>query len=134
MPSFDDAAVSEAIAARNRQFEQAYAAGDAKRLVDAYFVSDALEPLASPPGGQTPRRGRAELVAMFDSMFPSAPGIRLEQVSLLSSQDLAFELGRAFLDLAGGGQAIGRFTVCWVREAGEWRAKTDFFAEDGWAD
>jgi ketosteroid isomerase-like protein len=123
-----------AIAARSRAFEQAYAAGDAAALVAAYFVDDALAPMACPPGGQAPVIGRAALVAMFNDMFAAMPHIRLQTEQLVVDQAQAFELGRAHLTAADGAPATGRYTVCWLKTHDEWRAKVDFFAEDGWAD
>ncbi|EJL30766.1 hypothetical protein PMI01_02989 [Caulobacter sp. AP07] len=122
-----------AIAARSRLFEQAYGAGDAEKLVSDYFVEDGLEPIACPPGGTPPIGGRGNLVAMFTGMFADAPKIRLETETLRVSPVQAFEVGRAFLTLADGSGAIGRYTVCWVKSGEDWRAAVDFFAQDGWA-
>lgn len=123
-----------AIAARSRAFEAAYAAGDAAALVEHYFVPDELQPMACPPGGQPPVRGRAALVAMFHALIAAAPTIRLQAEAVHGDAGLAFELGRARLGRAGGGEALGRYTVCWRRVGAEWRAQVDFFAEDGWPD
>lgn len=133
----NDALAAEAqaaIAARSRAFEQAYAAGDATALVTTYFVDDALAPMACPPGGQAPVRGRAALIAMFSGMFAAMPKIRLHTDTLVVDQAQAFELGRAHLTSADGTHITGRYTVCWLKSQGEWRAKVDFFAEDGWND
>ena len=127
-------ALLAAIAARSRAFEAAYAAGDAAALVEHYFVHDDLQPMASPPGGQPPVRGRAALVAMFQGLIEAAPTIRLQAEAVHGDAQLAFELGRAWLGRADGGQALGRYTVCWRRVGPDWRAQVDFFAEDGWAD
>lgn len=125
--------VRTAVEAQSRYFEECYNAGDAQGLVSGYFVEDADEPMACPPAS-TPLRGRAALTAMFSGMFQSAPTIRLETLEVVGSDSVAYELGRAHLGLVDGGTGIGRYTVCWVNRGGEWRAKVDFFTEDGWAD
>ncbi len=124
----------QAIEEKSRLFEKFYAANDAAGLVEAYFVKDEDSPLASPPGGVAPVRGRTALVAMFTGMIPDAPAIRLETLEVNASNDTAFELGRAHLTLPDGTEVKGRYTVCWQQRAGDWRAKIDFFAADGWED
>lgn len=130
MPHADAAT---AIAERSRHFEAAYAAADADALVDGYFVSDADNPAAYPPGS-APVMGRAALKGMFAGMFAGAPAIRLELVDLVANGAIAMEIGRARLTTGDGGEAIGRYTVCWINTPEGWRAKADFFAEDGWPD
>ena len=129
-----DPGIRDAISARNALFEDAYNAGDAARLVESYFVRDALNPVACPPGGHVPVRGRAALVAMFASMLADVSRIRLETAEVFGSGDVACEWGRGFLTAVDGRQLIGRYSVCWVLSGDEWRAKTDFFAEDGWSE
>jgi len=125
-------ALREAIEQRSRLFEDAYRKADAKRLVESYFVDDADGPLASPPGGQPPMRGRAALIQMFAGMFAAVPEVRLSIVELVPQGDGAFELGRATLTTADGARAYGRYTVCWRTARDGLRAKIDFFATDGW--
>ena len=119
---------------RSRAFERHFSAHAADRLVGDYFVADELKPLASPPGGTAPVRGRAALSAMFSEQFSLFRAIRLETVEIEVSATQAFELGRAHLSLNTGGEALGRYTVLWVSTADGWRAKVDFFAADGWPD
>ena len=132
-PEHVAAGVRAAIEDRSRQFEAAYRRGDARALVQSYFVEDALGPMASPPGGQPPVRGRAALIEMFTGMFAGIPEVRLQIVELVPQGDGAFELGRAALTAADGTRIHGRYTVCWLRVNDGWRAKIDFFAADGWA-
>lgn len=128
------ATVAQAIAERARFFERAYAAADAASLVDGYFATDDHGPMALPPGATPPVRGRKALKQMFAGMIPEMPVIRLETVELVASDAVASETGRAFLTGKDGSQNIGRFVVCWIMTSEGWRAKTDFFAEDGWPD
>ena len=116
----------------NREFEAHFAAQDAEALVVGYFLPDADGPMASPPGSQPLVKGRTALVSLFRAQFAAVRSIRLETVCLETSGSLAFELGKAHLSLASGDPATGRYTVLWKEANGEWRAKIDFFAEDGW--
>jgi ketosteroid isomerase-like protein len=124
--------ILEDIERRSRAFERHFSAREADRLVAGYFVADELEPLASPPGGSPPVAGRAGLTAMFSAQFTMFKAIRLEAVRIEVSATQAFELGRAHLALNESGEALGRYTVLWVKTADGWRAKIDFFAADGW--
>ena len=121
-----------AIAAKSRLFEHKYNNNDPVGLVNGYFAEEVDDPMASPPGGQAPVRGRAALIGMFSAMIPEVPAIRLELIDLVDSADQAYELGRAHLVRADGVEMTGRYTACWIRRGDEWRAKVDFFAEDGW--
>lgn len=129
-----DDEVRRALDARNREFEARFAAHDAQGLVAAYFVGDPEQPMASPPGGVPPVRGRTALAAMFQDQFAAVRSIRLESLHVQIGGDVAFELGRAHLELSGGGNALGRYTVLWRKSDDGWRAKIDFFATDGWSD
>ena len=126
--------VKRSIAERSRFFEARFAASDAVGLVEGYFVPDAANPMASPPGGQQPVKGRAALIDMFAAQLRDASAIRLETLHVDAGGDIAFELGRAHLTLRGGQAVKGRYTVLWKRRDGEWRAHIDFFAADGWLD
>jgi ketosteroid isomerase-like protein len=126
--------VRRAIEARSRDFEKHYAAADAAALVQNYFVPDAMGPMACPPGGHAPVRGRGALTQMFGGMFAGMPKIRLEPIEVLASGELAYELGRAHLRSAAGDAVMGRYTVAWQKCADGWRARVDFFAADGWSD
>lgn len=125
--------VEAAIAERTQVFVDAYAAGDAALLVSSYFVEDEDGPTAYPPGSQ-PVAGRAALIAMFSDQMQGAPRIRLETLQVTGSDSVASEVGRAHLTLADGTLATGRYVVCWIATAAGWRARTDFFAADGWSD
>jgi ketosteroid isomerase-like protein len=128
------AGAAEAIEARSREFEANFAKRDARSLVTAYFVEDAEQPLASPPGGGAPVRGRAALIKMFETQFEAVRAIRLELVELDAAPEMAFELGRAHLTLQGGENVKGRYAVQWRNTLAGWRVKIDFFAQDGWGD
>lgn len=124
---------TNAINGRNREFESRFLARDAQGLVAAYFVEDSDGPNASPPGGVAPVRGHAALVEMFTAQFALIRAVHLETLRVEVCAELAFELGRARLSLTSGQQAWGRYCVLWRKARGEWRAKIDFFAQDGWS-
>ena len=122
--------VLRAVQERSRFFEGRFAAGDARGLVEGYFVAEAEKPVASPPGGP-PVRGHAALIEMFAGQIREVSGIRLETLELDTSGTLAFEFGRAHLQLRSGAEVKGRYAVQWRKGSDGWRVKTDFFAE-GW--
>ena len=124
--------VAGAIAERSRQFEQAYGDADPKALVEAYFAGDDHKPLASPPGGAQPVRGREALTAMFAGLFADMPKIELETIEITASETVASEFGRAILTDVLGARHFGRYCVCWVFTEEGWRAKSDVFGADGW--
>ena len=126
------AGAAQAIETRSREFESNFAKRDARSLVNAYFVEDADQPLASPPGGTAPVRGRAALVKMFEAQFEAVRSIRLELIQLDAAPEMAFELGRAHLTLLDGQNVQGRYAAQWRNTSGDWRVKVDFFAQDGW--
>lgn len=125
--------VEAAIADRTRMFVDAYCRGDADLLVASYFVEDMDGPAAYPPG-QRPVEGCAALITMFRDQMLAAPQIRLETLHITASDMVACEVGRAHLTLMDGMAATGRYIVCWIATGDGWRAKTDFFAADGWTD
>lgn len=127
-----EAQAREAIAARSRAFEAAFARGDIEALVAEYFVADAWGPMASPPGGQAPAIGRTALVEMFRAQLTSGARIRLETVALRVDGHIAHELGRAWLGQAPDVERVGCYAVCWLYRDQAWRVLVDFFAEDGW--
>jgi ketosteroid isomerase-like protein len=127
-----NAVVEASIDKRERSLEACFAKHDATCLVNGYYVSDAQEPIASPPGGQPPVRGRAALIKMFEGMMQDAQAVKLEHVLIIVDGNLASELGLSHVTLKSGKTVTGRFSVLWLHENGGWRAKLDFFSDDGW--
>lgn len=124
------------IAERNAAFQRHFRARDAERLVDAYFVPDALQPQIYPAGSQPPVGGRATLVARFAAHFDTLAAIEPQTHAIDHVDGMAVEIGRARLvplDAARPVQ-LARYCVVWVPTPAGWRAKTDFFAADGWPD
>ena len=122
------------IEARARQFERNFLTGNIERLVDDYFVPDALEPTLSGPGGVPPFRGRAALAAQFGQIRKSSQSIAIRTEEIFVGQDLAQEFGRVAITGVDGTVRKGRYTVLWVRTGEAWLAKLDFFSPDAWAD
>ena len=129
--SNNDRKIADEIAALDRRFEEQFAAGDARALVDNYFVTDDLKPTASGPG-QPPVRGRTALAAMYQEQMKVFSSVRLETIDVETSDSLAHVIGRAHLGFRSGEKAIGRYTVLFRKTAAGWRAQVDFFAADGW--
>jgi hypothetical protein len=127
-----NAAVESAIDQRERALEACFAKHDAACLVNGFYVSDAQQPVASPPGGQPPVRGRAGLIKMFEGAMRDAQAVRLEHVQIIVEGKMASELGLSYVTLKSGKTVTGRFSVLWIHEPDGWRAKLDFFADDGW--
>ena len=135
MPDDHTRTIAADLAKLDRQFEERFAAGDARGLVEGYFAPDDLKPLASGPGGQPPVRGRAALIEMFQEQMKVFAGIQLETVDIVTSDTLAQVLGRARLKLRSGETAVGRYVVLFGKTDGlGWRARLDFFAADAWTD
>ena len=125
-------AVRAAIEARDRAFEACFAKRDAECVVTEFYVSDALNPVSSGPGNQPPVRGRTALIKSFEEAFKVVKMVELEPIDIVVRGDMADELGRSHVSLQSGVTSIGRYSVVWLRDADGWRAKVDFFADDGW--
>jgi|ERR1700691_3561835 len=125
--------VAREIAAKERAFEACIDRRDAACAVNGFYVSDTDGPIASPPGGTSPVRGRQALTQMFGHALDDLQSVRLEQVEVIVRGDMADELGRSRVTLKNGKTVVGRFAVLWIRTADGWRAKLDFFADDGWS-
>lgn len=116
----------QAIRARSDSFERFFAAADAAGLVGDYYVS---EPRMSAP--DTPLlRGRKEIEGLFAEVMKTFSQCRLEQTEVMADQELAYELGRAFLEPRdpAGEAAECRYMIAWRKGSDGWRVETDFFA------
>lgn len=127
------ALVVAAIAERNRQFEQNFAARETGKLIDDYFVPDRLKPVGMGPG-KAPVRGKKEILADFLRVGEGPRSMKIRTIEVTVSRDMASEIGRVFLTGPDGTERIGRYTVLWLKTTQGWRAKMDFFASDAWSD
>jgi len=131
MVSKQHQAAANDIAVKHRAFENAFREKNAMKLVESYFVEDALKPMSSPPG-VPPIVGRGKIAVLFAEQFVVADAIHLETIDLTVAESQAYELGRAHLTLKDGSKVFGRYAVLWVKAGGEWRVRIDFFGPDGW--
>jgi uncharacterized protein (TIGR02246 family) len=116
-----------AIAAINRQFEEAARKGDLDRLASLY-TADAM---AFPPDGPIVK-GREDIKQMWGSVATQMglKDVRLETLDLEQAGDTAYEVGEATLTHSGG-TAIVKFIVVWKIVDGQWRLHRDIWNSRG---
>jgi uncharacterized protein (TIGR02246 family) len=116
-----------AIAAINRQFEEAARKGDLDRLASLY-TADAM---AFPPDGPI-GKGREDIKQMWGSVATQMglKDVRLETLDLEQAGDTAYEVGEATLTHSGG-TAIVKFIVVWKIVDGQWRLHRDIWNSRG---
>lgn len=116
-----------AIAAVNRQFEDAAKQGDLDRLA-ALYTADAM---ALPPDGPIVK-GRENIKQMWGSVATQMglKEVRLETMDLEVTGDTAYEVGEATLT-HGGGTASMKFVVVWKMVDGQWRLHRDIWNSKG---
>ena len=112
-----------AIAAVNRQFEEAARTGDLDRLASLY-TADAM---AFPPDGPIVK-GREDIKQMWGSvaMQMGLKDVRLETLHLEQAGETAYEVGEATLTHSGG-RAVVKFVVVWKVVDGQWRLHRDIW-------
>ncbi|MCU0522528.1 MAG: DUF4440 domain-containing protein [Anaerolineae bacterium] len=116
--------VSEAIAAANRGFLEAFARGDAAGA-SAVYTGDAQ---ILPPNGQ-PMHGRTLIQGFWQgAMDMGLKGATLETVELEIYPTGAVEVGKYTLSVAGG-QVVdrGKYVVIWKQEGDAWKWHRDIW-------
>jgi uncharacterized protein (TIGR02246 family) len=116
-----------AIAAVNRQFEEAARKGDLDRLASLY-TPDAM---AFPPDGPIVQ-GRESIKQMWASVAQQMglKEVRLETLDLEQAGDTAYEAGEATLTHSGGTATV-KFVVVWKMADGQWRLHRDIWNAKG---
>jgi uncharacterized protein (TIGR02246 family) len=116
-----------AIAAVNRQFEEAARKGDLERLASLY-TPDAV---ALPPDS-TLVKGRDNIKKMWGAIAQQIglKDVRLDTVDLEMAGETAYEVGEAVLTLATGTAAM-KFVVVWKQVDGQWRLHRDIWNGKG---
>jgi uncharacterized protein (TIGR02246 family) len=116
-----------AIAAVNRQFEEAARKGDVERLASLY-TGDAM---ALPPDGPIVK-GRDNIKRMWASIAQQMglKDVRLETLDFEQAGDTGYEVGEATLTL-GNGTAVVKFVVVWKMVDGQWRLHRDIWNVKG---
>ena len=116
--------VRSEIEAANREFMDAFAQGDAARLVSLYTADGQL----LPPDSDT-IRGRDALVSFWQGLMDSGvKAVLLEIDEVEGFGDTAYEVSRGTL-LGGDSQVLGRvkYIVVWKQEGGQWKLHRDIF-------
>jgi ketosteroid isomerase-like protein len=119
-----DLSVTEAIAAANRGFQEAFARGDAAGAA-AVYTEDAE---ILPPNSET-MHGRAVIQGFWQGALDMGiKGATLETVELETYPTGAVEVGKYSLSVAGG-QVVdhGKFIVIWKQEGGDWKWHRDIW-------
>ncbi len=123
--------VTQGTSATNRQFEEAFARGDAAACAAVYTDDAKILPPDSPV-----LTGKQAAQAMWQSFIDmGVKRVSLQTLELEEMGDRAVERGAATVDIQGeGGQAIqasGKFIVLWSRQAdGAWKWHWDCFNFD----
>lgn len=117
--------VKRIVRERSDLFEQHFSVGNARGLVDDYYVD---EPVMSAPD-MSMLEGKDAITALFEELMKTMKACQLEQVKVECSGDLAYEVSSAFLQSKEGGDEIEcRYMIAWRKCGDTWRVETDFFA------
>jgi uncharacterized protein (TIGR02246 family) len=116
-----------AIAAVNRQFEEAVRKGDVDRLA-ALYTADAM---AFPPDGPIVK-GRDNVKQMWASVVKQMglKEVRLDTLDFEQAGDTGYEVGEATL-MVSGGTIVVKFVVVWKMVDGHWRLHRDIWNAKG---
>ena len=121
----DDSAARAAIDATNRKFEAAFNAGDPGRAAREVYTENAS---ILPP--DLPMVQGRENIAEFwvgAAAQLAVTSVRLSTVALEVHGDVAHEIGKASLTLAGGQLVDAKYCVFWAQVGGEWRWHADIW-------
>ena len=116
--------VRSEIEAANRELMDAFAQGDAARLVSLYTTDGQL----LPPDRDT-IKGRDALKSFWQGgMDAGVKAIQLEIDEVEKFGDTAYEMGRATV-IGGDSEVLGRakYIVIWKQEDGQWKIHRDIF-------
>jgi uncharacterized protein (TIGR02246 family) len=115
---------TEAIAAANAKFVEAYGHGDAAGVAACYAEDGAV----LPPNAEI-MRGRAAIAAFWQiPMNMGVKAVTLRSIEVEDRGDTAIEVGQYTLSGAAG-QLLdaGKYVVIWKREQGEWQLFRDIW-------
>jgi ketosteroid isomerase-like protein len=108
----------------NKRFEQAFNRGDPAGAAREVYTAGAT---ILPPGA--PMVQGRDAIAQF-WIAAQESGVRRVQLSTVSLEPMgegAYEIGRAALTLADGGQMQVKYVVLWRREEDRWRWHVDIW-------
>ena len=121
----DDSVMRAAIDATNRKFEAAFNAGDPGRAAREVYTENAT---ILPP--DLPMVQGRENIAQFwvgAAAQLTVTDVRLSTAVLEVHGEVAHEIGKATLTLAGGQQVDMKYGVFWTVADGEWRWHADIW-------
>ncbi|WP_157898671.1 YybH family protein [Luteitalea pratensis] len=121
----NDSAARAAIDATNRRFEAAFNTGDPGRAArEVYTESASILPPDLPMV-----QGRENIAEFWVGAAAqlAVTDVRLSTVALEIHGDVAHEIGKAALTLAGGQQVAMKYCVFWLRVGDEWRWHADIW-------
>lgn len=120
------AAVKRIVRERSDLFERHFAAGDARSLVEDYYVEN---PVMSAPDISM-LRGKDSIRTLFEELMKTLASCRLKQVKVECSGDMAYEVSSAFLQPKdeAAGEIECRYMIAWRKCDDTWRVESDFFA------
>lgn len=119
--------VATAIRERTDRFEQNFLEKNAEQLVADYYVNDELKPVVSAPDLAL-LEGHAPIAELFQGLMQTFSSLRLEQINIYISGDMAQELGRCVIKDDSGETSTARYSITWRKTEDGWRVQTDFFA------
>ena len=121
----DDSAARAAIDATNRKFEAAFNAGDPGRAAREVHTENA----SILPPDLPMVQGRENIAQLWVGAAAqlAVTEVRLSTDGLEVHGNVAHEIGKATVTLAGGQQVLFKYCVFWVLSGGEWRWHADIW-------
>jgi ketosteroid isomerase-like protein len=121
------AATAQDFQQTNRVFETEVVANGNIEALDRVYTTAAT---ILPPGSEAVS-GRENIKQFWRGAIAAmnVSAVRLETVSLETTGDLAYEIGRATLEFAASGAApaTAKYVVIWKREDGAWKWHVDIW-------
>ncbi|HWC97594.1 MAG TPA: nuclear transport factor 2 family protein [Candidatus Sulfopaludibacter sp.] len=118
-------ATAQNIQAANRTFEQHVVAQRNIDALDNVYTKDAR---ILPPGGEMVS-GRENIKAFWKGAIEglNVSAVTLSTVDFEAAGDTGYEIGRAVLSFAGGGEMVAKYVVIWKQEDGMWKWHVDIW-------
>jgi len=132
-PAIDEAAVTEAIAAKDRAYGEAVVAGDVEAIMQQYAADAVLLPPGAPMA-----EGTAAIRPIFDAWveqgLPTSMTLTTDDVTVTASGDYAYAVGSASLSgTAPDGSEwseVGKYVAVWKNVDGDWKMVADIWNSD----
>lgn len=127
IPEADEAQL--AVQAVDRLFMERFNAGEVEAAALGVYSADAT---LLPPGGAIVR-GRTAIAQFWAATVQQMgiEGVELSTLAFERSGDVAHQIGRAILTLAGGARTEAKYVVVWKQEDGAWKWHVDIWNGNG---